>query len=55
MERFAKRIVPDCRHATRKISGQGKFRGIRALRETFRQKHKKKDLTRKQLLVFPPR
>ena len=32
MECFAQRIIPECRSATRNLSGQGRFRGTRALR-----------------------
>ena len=32
MKRFAKRTIPECRHANRNFSGQGKFFGIAVLR-----------------------
>ena len=41
MERFAKRIMPECRRATRNFSEQGRFRGTRTLRYTSCQKHRK--------------
>ena len=31
MERFVERKIPECRNAARNISGQGRFRGTRAL------------------------
>ena len=47
MERFAKRIMPECRCATRLFSGQWGWggwgvSGTRALRYRFRHKHQKK-------------
>ena len=32
MERFAKRIMPECSRATRNFSGQGRFRGTQTFR-----------------------
>ena len=41
MERFAKRIMSECRYTTIYFSGQGRVRGTRAL-QAFLQKHKNK-------------
>ena len=38
MERFAKRIVSECRRATRTFSGQGRFHETCALRQTREKK-----------------
>ena len=32
MEHFAKRIMTECKQATRNFAGQGRFRGAKALR-----------------------
>ena len=52
MARFAKRIMPDCRCATRNFSGQevGEICGTRPLRYRFRQKHQKKWSRREPIL-----
>ena len=46
MERFAKRIMPDCRRATRNFSGQGSFV------ETFSSKTQEKLAPQGSILKF---
>ena len=52
MECFAKRIMPECRRATRDFPGQGRFRGTKALWQTFRQKHMKRTPPRETFWSF---
>ena len=56
MEHFAKIIMPEFRHGTRKFLVQGKFCGTMSLWLTFHKKNKKKkDPTGKHFGVFSPR
>ena len=56
MTRFAKGLMRECRRATRNFSGQGKFRGTKVHRKTFRHKQEKKAPAVKHFQgVFSPR
>ena len=56
MEHFAKILMPEFRHGTRKFLVQGKFCGTMSLWLTFHKKNKKKkDPTGKHFGVFSPR
>ena len=41
IERFTKTVMAECRHTTRKFSGQGRTRGTRTLREILSKTRKK--------------